>query len=211
MFDKVKRVLVLAPHPDDGELGCGATMYNLVRQDVLVNYAVFSPCYKSVPEGMDKNVLYEEVELALGHLGIGKESIRKFEYPVREFTTYRQEILEDLIQLKREINPDLILLPNSDDIHQDHHVIYSEGLRAFKTKIVLGYELLWNNRHFKSNCFIKVEQRDLQAKIAALSEYRSQQFRNYFKEEFILSHARVRGTQIGVEYAEAYEWITGIL
>jgi len=75
--------------------------------------------------------LYKELQNASSHLGIKKENIITYDFPVREFPKYRQEILEKLIVLKKEVQPDLVLLPSSSDIHQDHHQIYIEGLRAF--------------------------------------------------------------------------------
>jgi hypothetical protein len=47
----------------------------------------------------------------------------------------------------------------------------------------------------------------LERKIGALTQYRSQQFRSYAKDEFIRSLARVRGTQVGQELAESFEVI----
>ena len=42
MLSAAKRALVLAPHTDDGEFGCGGTMARLVEQGVEVRYVAFS-------------------------------------------------------------------------------------------------------------------------------------------------------------------------
>ena len=55
-----------------------------------------------------------------------------FDFEVREFPRDRQKLLETLVSLRNEIKPELVLMPNSDDVHQDHHTVYQEGLRAFK-------------------------------------------------------------------------------
>ena len=133
MFQGIQKALLLAPHPDDGEFSCGGTLKKLIEEGVEVFYVAFSPCTKSVPEGFDNDVLYTELKDALSKLGIAEDHIITFNYDVREFPKFRQEILEDLIGIRKMVKPDLVLMPNSDDIHQDHHTIYKEGLRAFKT------------------------------------------------------------------------------
>jgi hypothetical protein len=90
-------------------------------------------------------------------------------------------------------------------VHQDHEVIYSEGLRAFKNCNLLGYELPWNNTRFQPVYFEKISQQNLQQKQKALSRYTSQKHRKYMNAEFISSLARVRGIQADTEFAEAFE------
>ena len=52
MLTAAKRALVLAPHTDDGEFGCGGTMARLVEQGVEVRYVAFSIATKSLPRGL---------------------------------------------------------------------------------------------------------------------------------------------------------------
>ena len=42
MIGSWRRVLVLAPHTDDGEFGCGGTMARLVEGGAEVRYVAFS-------------------------------------------------------------------------------------------------------------------------------------------------------------------------
>lgn len=201
------RILALGPHPDDIELSCGGSLNKLIKNGNEVFYVVFSPCNKSLPEGYPPYGLYDELDNASKELGIKEDNIIKLDFPVREFPTYRQEILENLIKIGRDLSPDLIFLPNSNDLHQDHKTIYEEGMRAFKRKKILGYELLWNNDNFKSNFFIKLDKEHVDIKKEALKAYKSQSFRNYFNDEFLYGLAKVRGVQCGSEYAEAFELI----
>ncbi len=203
----IQRVLLLAPHPDDGEFGCGATLKRLVDHGVEVWYAAFSPCVASLPEGSSPDRLWGELATACGHLGIPESRICKHDFAVRYFPRDRQDILERLIQLRGEIRPDLVLMPNSDDLHQDHHVLYQEGVRAFKHARLLGYELPWNNLHFRSNFHVEVNEDQLDAKFDAVQAYESQRFRVYSDRNFLKGLARVRGVQIGRPFAEAFEAI----
>jgi N-acetylglucosamine malate deacetylase 1 len=206
-----KRILVLAPHTDDGELGAGGTINYFIEKGASVYYAAFSTAEESVPEGMPKDILKTEVKKATRKLNLKPENLLIFNYQVRKLNFGRQEILEDLIKIRKEISPELILMPCFNDIHQDHSTIAHEGLRAFKTSTILGYELIWNNLTFNTTAFVKLEKKHIQAKAEALKEYKSQGNRDYMSEEFIFSLAKTRGVQIGTDYAESFEVIRWII
>jgi LmbE family N-acetylglucosaminyl deacetylase len=205
-----KNILILAPHPDDAEFSAGGTLHRLISEGSTIWYAVFSPCNKSLPEGMEKDHLYNEMEKAASQIGIDEQNIIKYKFPVRDFPEYRQDILEELIKLKKSISPDLVFIPNSNDVHQDHNVMYKEGLRAFKTTRVLGYELPWNNLVSVNNYFISLQKENLDAKISAIEEYKSQNFRGYKDTDYFYCLAKTRGIQANTEFAEAFELIKWI-
>ncbi len=204
-FNKIKVVLVLGPHPDDGEFSSGGTISKMLENGIDVHYAVFSMCEKSIPEGFAPGVIKKELLEATNFLGIKKENLHLFDYEVRVFPKYRQEILEDLIKIKSELHPDLVLMPSSTDIHQDHKTIYEEGLRAFKNSSLLGYEMPWNNFSFNSNLFVTLEEKHLTKKIKTLEFYKSQYKRTYSSEEYIRSLMKFKGMQIQEELAETFE------
>ena len=128
------KILVLAPHTDDGEFGCGATINKLINEGFDVYYAAFSACQQSVLKEFPSDILITEVKAATQKLGIKKENLILFEYDVRTFNYKRQEILDDIIKFKKEIDPDLVFIPSLNDIHQDHATIANEAVRAFKFK-----------------------------------------------------------------------------
>jgi N-acetylglucosamine malate deacetylase 1 len=209
--NKLNNVLVLAPHTDDGELGAGGTISLLLENKAKVYYAAFSTASDSVPAGMPKDILKTEVARATKQLGISKENLIIFDYQVRKLNFSRQDILEDLIRLRKDIHFDLVLMPSLNDIHQDHLTVSQEGLRAFKTCSILGYELIWNNLTFNTTCFVRIEKRHLENKINALKSYESQKGKDYISEDFIKSLAKTRGVQIGAKYAEAFEVIRWVI
>ena len=199
------RILVLAPHTDDGELGCGGTISRMVEEGGEVYYAAFSTAAESVPPPFPPDILEKEVREGTKVLGIPAANLLVYQYAVRHLPHLRQEILEELVRIKREIDPGTVFLPSAQDLHQDHQTIHLEGLRAFKTVTVLGYELPWNNLSFDYRHFCVLTRAHVQTKIAALRCYQSQQHRPYTQEDFIWSWARTRGGQIMVEYAEAFD------
>jgi LmbE family N-acetylglucosaminyl deacetylase len=208
---QAKSALILAPHTDDGELGCGGTIARLVEEGTTVYYAAFSICEESVPDGFPRDILASEVRLATQVLGIAPENLTTYRHPVREFPRYRQEILDQIIVLRQQVEPDLVLLPSTDDIHQDHQVIAQEGIRAFKNTTLLGYELPWNNIQFSVSGLVPLQARHVQKKVEAMRQYKSQAHRGYVSEEFIHSLARVRGQQANSAYAEAFQVMRWIL
>ena len=210
-MQEFEKILVLAPHTDDGELGCGGTIHKFSSEGSEVFYAAFSICTRSLPEHLHPMTLANELKAAAKILGIKQENLILFDFDVRHFPSLRQQILEEMIKLRTAVNPDLVFMPNCNDIHQDHQTIYAEGLRAFKQTTILGYELPWNNLTFTTNTFIKLSEENVKTKIAALKEYKSQSSRTYLNDDFIHSLAKTRGVQIGSEYAEAFELIRWII
>lgn len=206
-----KNILILAPHTDDGELGCGGSIARMLEAGANVFYVAFSTADQSVPKEFPRNQLEIEVKIATKALGIDPENLIIFKYEVRKLNYVRQEILESLIRLREQIQPDIVFTPTTLDIHQDHSTIAYEAIRAFKTRTILGYELIWNNIDFHANAFIVLEERHVQKKILALAEYKTQAGRDYTDPDFIRSLARARGTQVGQRYAEAFELIRTIV
>lgn len=204
---KYKKILVLAPHTDDAELGCGGTIAKFLEDGSEVFVAVFSTAEESVPKGSPQDILEKEFYQAMDTMKIPKKHLFVYKYKVRKLSYFRQDILEELVKLRRVIKPDLVLLPSGQDVHQDHQVIHSEGIRAFKNLSILGYELPWNHITFSTQAFMELEYRHIEAKWNALQSYTSQinLRKPYFTKEFIEGLAKVRGTQINKEWAEAFE------
>jgi len=211
---KTQKVLVLSPHTDDGEMGCGGTIARFIEEGKDVYYAALSVCEDSMPKNLPKDTLEKEVKKATNVLGIPKKNLFVYKHKVRSFPSIRQDILDNFIELREKIKPDLVFIPSLNDAHQDHEVVAKEALRAFKTTAsILCYEQPWNHLNFSTLAFIALEEKHIKKKWDALGCYQSQisQKRPYFTEEFIEGLARVRGTQISSEYAEAFEVLRWIL
>ena len=139
-----KNVLVLAPHTDDGELGCGGTISKLIEDGVCVTYVAFSIAEESVPPNFPCDILSKEVKEATRILGILPQNLIILNYKVRKFNYVRQEILEDLVKLRNTNTYDLVFIPSLNDLHQDHSTIAEEGLRAFKHASILKRNILFH-------------------------------------------------------------------
>jgi LmbE family N-acetylglucosaminyl deacetylase len=201
----VERALVLAPHTDDGEFGCGGTLARLVEAGCDVRYGAFSIATRSLPEGFAPDTLAREVREATAELGIPDGNLTVHDFDVRTFPSRRQEILELLVSLWEEWRPEVVFQPSHHDVHQDHQTIAQEGLRAFKRTTILGYEIPWNNFDFSYGAYVSLEERHVERKVAAVRRYASQQHRRYADEEYIWNLARVHGTNVNRDYAEVFQ------
>jgi N-acetylglucosamine malate deacetylase 1 len=205
LIENWKRALVLAPHTDDGEFGCGGTMARLVEAGCDVRYVAFSIATRSLPEGFPPDTLAREVREATTELGIPEDKLTVHDFDVRTFPERRQQILEALVALWEEWKPDVVFQPSLHDIHQDHQTVAQEGLRAFKRTTILGYEIPWNNFDFSYGAYVSLEEAHVARKVAAVRRYASQQHRRYANEEYIWNLARVHGTNVNREYAEVFQ------
>jgi LmbE family N-acetylglucosaminyl deacetylase len=202
------RILVLSPHTDDGEFGVGGSIARFVEEGHEVYYVAFSTAEESVKEGFPKDALKTEVKNATKVLGIDTKNLFIHNYRVRSFPSKRQEILEELVRYRKDLQPDIVFLPNRDDMHQDHQIMCNEGIRAFRINSSLfGYEFPRNNIFFENTGFIKLEKKHIDKKVAAIKEYKTQADKFYSREDYLRALAKVRGVQLDCEYAEGFEVI----
>ena len=195
------QVIAIAPHIDDVELGAGATIHHLTKSKGNKVYYVGL----SLPPLVDSNTFHEEFRESTQILGLDPERIILRNFNPRNLFDARSEILQLFYDLNKELKPDLVIIPNSQDIHQSHEVVFAEARRAFKYTTILGYELPWNSLDFSMDVFITVDREDVEAKVAAINAYRTQKNRMFFANDIVGDLARVRGKQIGREYAECFE------
>ena len=198
----IKKVLVISPHTDDGEIGCGGTISKFVREGKEIFYLALSHSFLQ-PDGHTRSDLSGECKNALKVLGIKSYSILGFE--ARNFLRDRQRILDTFIQIKKEFNPDLVFVSTSYDLHQDHQVVTEEARRAFRECSILGYEMFGKKQGENLSFFVILEERDIKKKIKAFHQYKSQKFRRYYNPKILEGLAALRGLQIRCDYAEAFE------
>lgn len=196
-------VLAISPHADDIELGAGGTIHRWTSNGARVFLFIFSTL---------KNKVHRMPEIieAAKCIGIDREDLTVLDYPNRRFPEFRQDILQNMIDLS-PLEPDVVLVPTTTDHHQDHEVIVAEAVRAYKNTTILGYEALWNMTQANLPVTIKLDKIDLEAKHDAVAAHVSEEHRPYTNPSFIESLARVRGLAAGFEYGESFEVLRWVM
>ncbi|MDI6775222.1 MAG: PIG-L family deacetylase [Verrucomicrobiota bacterium] len=204
----MNRILVLSPHTDDAELGAGGSIIRFLEEGKDVRWLVFSTAEESLPAGLPSDTLAAEFRKVVEHLGLRAGQYEIGDYRVRHLHEKRQDILEQLVRVRGEFQPDLVVIPSTRDYHQDHQVVANEAIRAFKTTAsIICYEMPWNQVEFASTLFVRLAERHIRRKFDLLDFYKSQQLRrrDYMTREYIYGLAKVRGIQCSADYAEAFE------
>ena len=200
----MKKALLVAGHPDDIELGASGLVLKLKEQGWSLSYVVFSQCETDSGLGFTKEEIMSEFDSACELMGVEEKIVNNF--PNTRLPSYSYEIRSILGKIAERLHPDLVLIPSVNDPHQDHSTVAWESIRTFRTQeTILGYEL---HRHgsylFNPNVFVDIS-KYLEEKIKILMCYKSQLKRPYFSEDVFRSIARMRGSQVGIDYAEAFE------
>ena len=204
---KSKKVIVLSPHPEDGEIGCGGLVQRLKKNNSKFWYVCFTDASLSTKPPFKPTAQVKEMLKSTKIIGFNRDNIIQLNFPVRSFSYHRQEILDHLYKLNKKIKPDLVLCHSRHDTHQDHGTITTEAIRAFKKTSILGYELPWNHFDFKAGLYIELSKQMANKKCLALSSYKSRSHRPYLRKKRLLELMGMRGLQIEKDYAEAFEVI----
>lgn len=204
LLANIEKALFISAHPDDTEFGAGGLFKLLLNKGIDVHLLVLSNPTISMPEDSTVDQAIIEQRNSAKVLGL-KNKIRFYDFPVRRFSEHRQDILELLVKINREIKPDLVVTHSINDYHQDHNLIAMEARRAFKQQTLLGYTHPWNTRAMVGNIFFELTEEIVRTKIEAISQFESQTMRSYSQPKIIESLALEAGVASGFTYAERFE------
>jgi bacillithiol biosynthesis deacetylase BshB1 len=208
-------VLVIAPHPDDGEIAVGGTMAALVRAGwrvTLCDLTNGEPTPMGTPQTRAR-----EAERAAEILGVARITL---DLPNRYLmdTVESRRLVAEVI---RRVRPELLFVPYWEDAHPDHvqAARLSEAARFYAklTKTDIPGEAHYPRRviHFFSThyrlhrrpSFLFDVTETFETKMQSVAAYESQ-----FSEargnlrilDEIRTEATYFGSLIGVEYAEPF-------
>ena len=183
MQDKMARVLIIAPHPDDAELAMGGTIVKMVKSGwdvIIVDLTDGEP----TPFG-SKEQRAKEAQEASRILGINERTCLEMPNRYLRATLENRRKLSEIIRLNR---PDLIFGPVLPDYHPDHveaaKLIEGARFEAKFEKTDMQGTPHWVSREYGYYCAYRldldkpsfiVDITDLwDKKIMALKEYQSQ-------------------------------------
>ena len=230
LLDRVSRTVVVAPHPDDDVLGCGGLMAQLGRAgaDIHVVFMTVDAFHHyGLSGGVSSAERLAEIERVAAFLGFSWEIFFPNQGLVEKLDTLPKRDLVDRFERQfNERRPELLLLPSYVDYDQDHRRTFETAFAAARPIApvfgrwliphVLAYEQTKTNFAWQDlprpAAFLDITGH-LEAKLEANRLYRSQlrPTPHVRSLEAIQALARIRGSEIGVDYAEAYQVFRTVL
>jgi len=220
----VKKVIVIAPHPDDETLGCGGTLLRYRSQGVAIHWMIVTNM--DTDFSTDRFTARErEIDIIQNHYGFESVSVlnlpttRLDTVPVGEFVSRIKSVLD-------RIEPDTIYLPYRGDVHTDHRAVFDAAISCTKwfrypcIKRILSYETLSetefglnpDSNGFRPNVFVDISSH-LEKKLDILSVYASELGVFPFPRsiEAVRALAALRGAASGCIAAEAFMLLKEII
>ena len=213
-----RRVLVIAPHPDDETLGVGGTLLKLRDNGYETFWVIFTKADETIAskEWLEKRK--KEIEMVAEEyrfsdvFELGFITTKLDTYPIRELI----KALSDVIQ---KAKPEIVFVNHPYDIHSDHKIVFQVAMSSLKTfragfvKKILSYETITETDQglFKcENSFIPNSYIDISSyidkKLEIMSIYESEVMDYPLPRSIdsIKALNRYRGSFMGYEHAEAF-------
>jgi LmbE family N-acetylglucosaminyl deacetylase len=194
-------VLGLAAHPDDLEIGCGATVRRLLQRSgkTTMHWLVAAGSEARLDEARAAATQLLGPHQA-GDLIVGGRFRDGF-LP-GAWTEVKDSIREQTVGIR----PDLVLAPSRHDLHQDHRVMAELAWQLFRGATIWEYEIpKWDGDLGRPNLYVPLDQEDFDFKLQLLhSSFPSQADKPWFDDEVFRGLARLRGMEAGCRYAEAF-------
>ena len=202
-----RRVLVIAPHPDDETFGCGGALALHRQAGDPVRVVFVTDGGRGDSSGSADRVEYvaarrSEANAACAELGV--DDLLFWDYADRA-TWQRPELSERLADLLEEFRPDLIYTPSAHEIHPDHRaathwLLQAAGSLAPSCELAF-YEV---SQAGVVNCLVDISP-VVVAKIRAMNRYSSQlKERPYKRVTLALNRFRTLTLPSGVSHAEGF-------
>jgi LmbE family N-acetylglucosaminyl deacetylase len=183
--------LVLAPHPDDETLGCGATIMRKLAAGTSVQIVIatdgryWPPSTKLSADALAE-IREEEAHRAGAILGLPREHVAFLRFEDGRLADHRRLLRDRLVDIFDKMNPEEIFAPSIIDSHPDHRVLAELGrelVQVRRDRLPRLYEYpiwFWNPRILRVRdllelriCIVRTEE-FRPRKRAAITAYRSQ-------------------------------------
>lgn len=192
-------ILFVGAHLDDIELGAGGLLIRSLEGGVRPQILIFSDC----EDQPGNEGITQEFERSMDYLGIKEYDLLRL--PNMRLPSHADQIRETLEKYKERGETDLVVTHSLETIHQDHSAVAQECQRVFRYVSVIGYEDFKSCPRFSPTLFVPLSEGQLEKKAKLISIYKTQFRRRYYRVENLRSLARMRGFQVGVPYAEAFD------
>ena len=219
----LKKILIVAAHPDDEVLGCFGTVARLIKEGYEA-YTLILGEGKTSRGDIDKNelkTLKDEIKKANQIIGIKKVFTQNF--PDNRFDSVDLlDIVKVIEKVKNEIKPDIIFTHYEKDLNIDHQITYKAVITATRpmkgesVKEIYSFEILssteWNYPlSFSPDTYFDIS-KTIDLKLKAMKEYKSElcSFPHPRSLEGIKINGKYWGMRVGTEMVEAFKCIRTI-
>lgn len=196
------RILCLGAHADDIEIGCGATILDLLTRGVRLEVAW---CVLSAtPErAIEARASASAFLTGAAEADVDVQGFRDGHFPWSGAAI--KEWFESLKDVRR---PDLILTHTRDDRHQDHREVCALTWNTFRDHLILEYEIpKWDGDLGRPSVYLPVSEAALERKVELLRHhFPSQATKPWFDRDTFRGLARLRGLESASpsRFAEAF-------
>ena len=221
-----KKVLVVAPHPDDETLGCGGTLLKHKASGDKIHWLIVTGIDEEASFSTER-VSARSHEIKTVSTMYGFDSVVNLNLPTTKLDILpMQQLVEMIGDAILKIGPEILYVPFPGDIHTDHKVVFqavaacSKWFRFESIKRILAYETLSETdfatspdiNAFTPNVFIDISE-FLQEKLQIMQIYKSEMGLFPFprSEKSIIALAQIRGAAAGCEAAEAFMLLKEII
>lgn len=221
-FDlKGKKVLIIAPHPDDEILGFGGLIHRCKKEgaQVKVLYMAVGSCRQLVTGSTHENIRLEEAKNVSKHCGFEYEFLFIGEQFLRLDQVAQKDLIDPIEDLIEAFKPDILGISMHNSYDQDHRAVYEacitacrpvpRHLRHMPSLIVECEEpCSWVNdgQSFSPTLYLELDEEGVQGKIEAMKLHATQHREDPHPRsgENLRRWLEIRGKEIGVHAAEAY-------
>lgn len=221
-----RKVIVIAPHPDDETLGCGGTLLRHAHEGDDVHWLIVTGMTIG-KQFTSERVASREKEISSVATRYGFQEVHQLKLPPTTLDTLPVgDIVVAIKNIFERINPEIVYLPFFGDVHTDHKVVFDSTVSCTKwfrqpsIKRVLAYETLSETefglnpecRGFQPNVFVNIDQ-FIAEKLSILSLYDGELGIFPFPRsvEAVTALAKVRGVAAGCNAAEAFMLLKEII
>lgn len=205
MIEHKEGVLAIGAHPDDIELGCGASLARMAKDGYHIVAVVMTAGKAGCNTKTDRHI---ESMSALQSLGCKQVFHFDFEdTKISHSVDLMIKSLEDVVTKKipSQVNITRVYTMYHCDRHQDHCAVYKASIVACRhIPQILEYETPSSYSIFNPQVFESISEDLFVQKLHALSYHQSQKHRNYMQENQLRSVAKFRGLQAGCELSEGF-------
>lgn len=223
-----RNILVVAAHPDDEILGCGATMQRHLEQGDSIRIFIAGEgqtsrkvtrkeTEKEVLTSLEKDALKAAAEIGIHDVTFGRLPDNRFD------SLALLDIVKKVEAEKNRLTVDIVYTHHYGDLNIDHRCLFNAVMTAFRPQPderrvdIFAYETLssteWQaalgDAVFKPTRFVSVTKEQIDCKCRALACYQTELRESPHPRsmEGVIRLAKWRGMSIGNEYAEAFEVI----